>query len=336
HISALGRDQSIPDPRTSLGERSYSDLIQTDTPINMGNSGGPLINVDGQVIGINSAILSESGGSVGIGFAIPSNQANMIAEELIQKGSVTAAFLGLAPGNVPEYIKKEKNLDGGALVLSAPTSTGPAAAAGLQKGDIITRVGTFTVRNEQDVRDAMYHYAPGTTVDIEALRGSQHQIFKVKLGDKKDWDAQLAKQYKASQQSEEVPNGQQFPFSIPNGPDLKQFGAPDQSAPTAPHTGPAKLGVVVEDISDSNRGDFNIPAGVTGAVVTSVAPDSVADHMGITPGCVITQLGSTTVHSAQDVRNAMKDVKWGETRQLGYTQYSANGMTNKSAPVKFQ
>src|SRR5579864_5351168 len=97
HISALNRENTIPDERAPLGARVYTDLIQTDAPINMGNSGGPLINVDGQVVGVNSAIYSGTGGSVGIGFAIPSNQAREIAEMLIDKGSVTKAYLGLRP-----------------------------------------------------------------------------------------------------------------------------------------------------------------------------------------------------------------------------------------------
>jgi serine protease Do len=341
HISALGRDQSIPDERSPIGVRAYSDLIQTDTPINMGNSGGPLINVDGQVIGINSAILSRTGGSVGIGFAIPSNQANMIAQELIQKGSVTTAFLGLAPGNVPEYIKREKNIEGGAVVLDQPTNAGPAAAAGIQKNDIITRVGNFPIRNEQDVRDSMFHYAPGSTVQVEVLRGTEHKTFNVKLQDKKDWDEQLAKKYKSlSAAPEDGMEGQPFQFPMPKGFDSIPFPQTPQTAPKGenqqPHTGPVRLGVGVEDLNDSTRSDFGIPAGVQGAVVTSVAPGSFAEGLGIAPGCVIQQVGDKKIRTAQDLRDAMAAVHWGDTKSISFGKYSSGSVMNMSSTVTFK
>jgi serine protease Do len=338
HISALGRDQTIPDSRTPTGFRGYSDLIQTDAPINMGNSGGPLINIDGQVIGINSAILSESGGSMGLGFAIPSNQARMIAQELISQGTVTRAFLGLTPKDVPAYEQKEKNLNGGALVEDVPND-GPAGAAGIHKGDVITRIGTFNIRNQQDVRDTMYHYKPGTTVPVELIRNGEQKTVDVKLGDYKDWDSKLAAQLKQQQQqSEPDQGGMDLPF--PNlGPDIKGFGdiIPHQTPQNnTPHTGHAKLGVTVETLNDSNRSAFGIPSGVQGAVVTSVAPGSVAESLGIQPGYVIQQLGDHQIRSAEDLQDSMKNVNYGDTRQLTFGKYTATSHMNQQVTVTFK
>jgi len=333
HISALGRVQTIPDRRTPMGFRGYSDLIQTDTPINMGNSGGPLINVDGQVIGINSAIYSETGTNLGIGFAIPSNQARMIANELIEKGSVTIAYLGLNPVNVPEYMRKEKGLDGGAVVSTAPNNDEPAGEAGIMKDDIILKVGSFNVRNQQDVRDAMFHYEPGTTVEVEVLRGKDHKSFQVKLGDKKTYDLKHAKKLQ-EQQPEEGQGLNTNPFgNMP--PDLKDFGdmIPKSGNPQGdehPHTGHAKLGVTVEDLNATNRGDFNVPAGVDGALVTSVAQGSVAENLGVAAGSIIQQIGSTTIHSAQDVFDAMKNVNWGDTKDITFVKYGDHNSVMKT------
>lgn len=340
HISALGREQTIPDNRAETGVRVYTDLIQTDAPINMGNSGGPLINVDGQVIGINSAIVSGgSGGSVGLGFAIPSNQARMIADELISQGSVTRAFLGLTPKDVPAYQQKQRHLDGGAVVDDVPND-GPAGMAGIRKDDIITRIGTIDVRNQQDVRDSMYHYKPGSNVSIDIIRDGEHKTVSVKLGDYKDWDAKMKKQLQQQPSTSQGPGGMDMPF--PNFPDIQQFGGngfPQMQQPqtdNTPHTGHAKLGVTVETLNDSNRSAFTIPSGVQGAVVTSVAPGSVAESLGIQPGTVIQQIGDKTIRSAQDVQDAMRDVNYGDTRKLSFGRYTDNMKSQQTVTVTFK
>jgi serine protease Do len=342
HISALGRVQTIPDRRAGpTGFRAYSDLIQTDTPINMGNSGGPLINVDGQVIGINSAIFSETGSNVGIGFAIPSNQARMIANELIEKGSVTIAYLGLDPKNVPEYLRKEKGIDGGAVVAEQPANDEPAGEAGLMKDDIILRVGSMNVRNQQDVRDAMFHYEPGSSVDVEVLRGKDHKTLHVKLGDKKTFDLKHAKamQLQGGNQGDQGDQGDEMsPFGqLP--PEFRNFGdmIPRTGQPQAnhPHTGPAKLGVTIEALTPANRSDYGIADGVDGAIVTSVAPGSVAEGLGISAGTVIEQIGSTAIHSPQDVYDAMKGVKWGDSRDVTFEKFDHNSRSKETKTTQF-
>jgi serine protease Do len=179
HISALGRTNQIRDERLNLN-RDYPDLIQTDTAINMGNSGGPLVNVRGEVIGINTAIFSPSGMNNGIGFAIPSNTARLIADKLITDGKVRRGAMGLLPQTLPIYKRKELGVDGGASVQQVVNGT-PAAIAGIKQGDVIVRIGNIPVKNETDVRDAMLNYAPGEKVEVEVVRDKQSKTFTVAL-----------------------------------------------------------------------------------------------------------------------------------------------------------
>jgi len=334
HISALGRENHVADSRAPNGVRLYADMIQTDAAINMGNSGGPLINIDGQVIGINSAIYSQTGGSMGIGFAIPSNEARMIGETLIEKGKVTKAFLGLVPASLKEYQKKELGLTNGALVM-AETNDTPAAMAGIKEKDVIVRIGTFPIRNEEDVRDSMFHFAPGDKVDVEVVRNGKHSTLNVKLGDPVAYQKANAQK---SPQLKDDGGDQSMPF-----PDIKDFGnrpnpfsgTPGPSDEKPLRTGKAKLGVTVEPMSASLRQQFNIPANIDGAVVTTVAPGSVAEGVGLQPGSVIKQIGSKTIHNAQDVFDAMTNVKWGDSVQISYSTFSNNMTMSRSEKVTF-
>ncbi|MBC8063263.1 MAG: trypsin-like peptidase domain-containing protein, partial [Chlorobia bacterium] len=135
HVSATQRSNQIPDPNSGR-VRVYSDLIQTDTAINVGNSGGPLLNIEGQVVGINSAIFSPTGTSSGIGFAIASNQARLLAETLIEKGKIVRGYLGILPANLKQFRAKALGVEKGAFVEDLP-SDGPAAIAGIKKGDVV-------------------------------------------------------------------------------------------------------------------------------------------------------------------------------------------------------
>jgi S1-C subfamily serine protease len=265
----------------------------------------------------------------------------MIADELISKGSVTAAYMGLEPKDVPEYLKKEKNINGGAVVASEPSNDGPAGIAGIHKNDIILQIGEFQIRNEQDLRDAMYHFAPGSSVQVQLLRGSDHKTVTVKLGNKKDLDDKMAKEYK--QQAQGPQNGQGFMqmppgFNFPDGNDFGQM-IPHANVPNgdqAPHTGHARLGVTVDNINDTTRSEFGLSPNVQGAVVTSVAPGSVAESLGIQPGYVIQQVGSTPIHSAEDVQNAMKGVNWGDTKSITFGKFTPGTTMTQTATVTFK
>lgn len=337
HVSGLGRRTSVPDAR--LGDyRNYADLIQTDASINMGNSGGPLLNVEGQVIGINTAIYSGTGGSVGIGFAIPSNQARLIAETLISKGKITRSYMGVLPETLKEYRKKELGIEGGAVVADIP-SDGPAAIAGMKKDDVVVRVGDAPVRNEQELRNAMLRYAPGETVDVEYLRGKEHRTAEVRLG--------TPPKRAAMQQPQRAPrggDGQEMPdiFKRFDFPDLDDLRIPnpgerrDRQDVAPLRSGQAKLGVGTESVSSTLRKQFNIPADVEGAVIMQVEPGSVAAGLGLKPGDVILQLGDKKVRSQANLREAMSSLKWGDSTTLKTARY-ADGVTHvQERTVRFK
>lgn len=332
HISGLGRSSGVMDPR--VGSRGYSDMIQTDAPINPGNSGGPLLNIDGEVVGINTSILGSGGsmfggqgGNVGIGFAIPSNQARVVAEMLIEKGKVTRGYLGLAPDNLKPYEAKDLGVVDGAIVREVPND-GPAAIAGIKKGDVITKIGTYQVRNQQDLRNTMFHYAPGTSVTVELMRDKVKKSVDLKVGE-------LPKQMIAqdmSNGSSQLPNDG-FDFEMPER--FKEFfGTPDKESEKAPNageerTGQPKLGVQVSAITDELRKQYSIPADVKGVVVLSVNKGSIAEAQNLKAGDVIQTLGGKDITTPEQLVDAMKEVKWGDSRSIKYSRF-AKGMNMTS------
>ncbi|HWA84339.1 MAG TPA: trypsin-like peptidase domain-containing protein [Fimbriimonadaceae bacterium] len=340
HVSALNRQNAIRDPMTGL-DRFYPELIQTDASINMGNSGGPLINVDGQVIGINSSIVSPNGNGIGLGFAISSNQARLLAETLIEKGKVTRAFLGLVPMDLKDYQKSQMHVDSGALVQEV-SSDSPAAMAGIKANDVIVRIGTIPVSDQIDLRNAMLKYAPGTNVEVEIIRDGQHKTVKVTLKEQPKEVAQAA-----PQTGNGDGNGRTFQFG-PDGqmPDVKDFlkqfgdlgGGNSGDGPVqTPHSGDhATLGVQIHDIDSNLRKQFAIPSGATGAVVASVVPGSMADKLGMKPGDVIQAIGDKEIKTAQDVKDAMADVHVGDTKRVSYVRFGENSTFKEERDVTFR
>ncbi|MCS7208792.1 MAG: PDZ domain-containing protein [Fimbriimonadales bacterium] len=167
-ISAVGRREVIPGAGRT---RFYPDLIQTDAAINSGNSGGPLVNSRGEVIGINTAIATGNflGGNVGIGFAIPINRVKTIVQQLLEKGTYQRGYLGVEPTDVPAEMKEELKVEQGVLIRSVDRDT-PAYRAGIQAGDIITEVDGTPVRNETHFRELIGDKEPGTKVKLKVLR----------------------------------------------------------------------------------------------------------------------------------------------------------------------
>ncbi len=336
HISALGRMNQIPDPRAERGSRFYPDLIQTDTPINQGNSGGPLINIEGQVIGINSAIISSSGGSNGIGFAIPSNQARLLAEILIEKGKITRGALGLIPANLKEFQKKAKKVDGGALVQKV-SNAGPAAVAGIKQDDVIIRVGTITIKTQMDVRNAMLKYAPGQTVDVEVIRDGEHKTLKVTLTEPKKLNPGLANpDGKSDDGGGRTPSPFEDSLEFPDMDRMFPRTQPDEKAVPPVRDGQAKLGVEIEALTAENRKQLDIPASVEGVIVKAVSPGSVAERLGIQDGYVIHQIGDKKVRTPQDVIDAMKGFKWGDKTRMSFGKYSSKMQLNQTTTVEFR
>jgi serine protease Do len=177
-VSSKGRQLGIPDV-------PYQDYIQTDAAINRGNSGGPLVNMRGEVVGITSNIISPSGGNIGIGFAIPSNLARKIVKQLKEKGRVIRGFLGVTSGPVTEEDKDHLGLKtrDGALVGSVERDT-PAAKAGLKPADVIIEVNGKLVKDHHDLMFKIAEIEPGTKVEIKIIRDGKEKILTATLAER--------------------------------------------------------------------------------------------------------------------------------------------------------
>ena len=259
-VSAESRD---------IGAGPYDDYIQIDAPINKGNSGGPAFDVNGNVIGINTAIYSPSGGSVGIGFDIPAATAKMVVAQLKEHGSVTRGYLGVQIQPVTAGIADSLGLKktGGAIVDSAQQGS-PAAKAGVQAGDVITAVNGADVKDARDLARMIGAMTPDSTVKLALLRQGEAKTVSVTLA--------------------KMPNEQQQANAAPT----------EQPSHGVPH-----LGLTVAPASDVAG------AGQTGVVVTAVDPNGPAAEAGFQTGNVILDVGGKPVASPHDVVNALKDAR---------------------------
>jgi serine protease Do len=251
--------------RGNMGIEDYEDFIQTDAAINPGNSGGALVDIDGRLIGINTAILSRSGGSQGVGFAIPSNLARSVMDSLVQYGKVTRGYLGVMIQNVTPELAKEFNLKGssGALIGDVVPG-GPADKAGLKPGDVVLQFNGRPVTDSRHLQLAVAETKPGTSVPIEVLRDGNKQTLDVKV-----------KQLEGKEQ-------------------LAKSDSEDHN-----DTGTLN-GVGVADLDQQTRQQFNIPSSVHGAVITDVDPGSPSAEAGLKPGAVIEEINRHPVKDAQD------------------------------------
>lgn len=350
HISGLGRTNAIGDPQIQATRR-YSSLIQTDAPINPGNSGGPLVNIKGEVIGINSAIASTSSGlmggtagSVGIGFAIPSNQVQLLAQIMIEKGKLTRGYMGVAPRDLKPYEKKEMNLESGAYLEQVP-NTGPGTEAGLRKGDIVTRIGSQPIRGEQDLRLSMFRFEPGSKVQVQYLRDGKAQSTNVTIG-KAPADTQLTQQPRQMNQGNGMvpPNMRQFfqhpdttpfpndDFNAPNGQ-----GQDDEDQQSAPKANPSqpRLGVGIVDLSDSMRNGHSIPKATKGAFVQTVESGSIAESLGIQAGDVITMFNGKPVSNAQGLIDQIHAMRRGQQGSIRAERFGQGGSGTIESTFRF-
>jgi serine protease Do len=170
--------------RATGGGDSYEDFLQTDAPINQGNSGGALVNTRGELIGINSQILSPSGGNIGIGFAIPSNMAKNVMDQLVTSGAVHRGMLGVTVQGLNSDLAGSLGLSGvkGALV-SAVSEGSPAEKAGLRRGDVITAIDGQVVKDSNSLRNTVSRLQPGSTVSLTLFRGGQERQVSVRLAE---------------------------------------------------------------------------------------------------------------------------------------------------------
>jgi serine protease Do len=349
HVSALDRKQFISDPRFPGGERFYADLIQTDAAINMGNSGGALVDVDGRLIGINTAIASSTGGSNGIGFAVPSKQAQLIADMLIKDGKVTRAYLGLEPVALKDVQKKELGVDEGAYVNRVEPKT-PADSAGIKVGDVVTKIADTPIHTYMDLRNAMYRYKPGTSVKVEYVRDKQKKSTDVALrvAPKLNATPQRMTPFQRGFRSPFPDNPSPFnsrPFgNTPFGDD--PFGDslpspngrnPERSDQATPkRTGAAHLGAMVSPLTKDLRAQFHVPADKNGAMVASTEPGSVAERLGMHAGDVITEFNGKAINSADDLLAGLKSVKWGDKATISFSRWSdANSVSSMTESFTF-
>ena len=262
-ISAKGR---------GLGMAEYEDFIQTDAAINPGNSGGALINMRGELIGINTAIASQTGSYAGIGFAIPTNMARPIMDSLISKGKMVRGYLGVSIRDVTADLADSLKLgtERGVFVDSVAKG-GPAAKAGLRAGDVVVRIDDQATDKMSQLRN-LVAASYGHKVKVEYLRDGKRGTATVTLT--------------------ELPSDEQLAAANPAGGDA---GA---------------LGLKVAPLDKKARDKFSLPADLThGVVVTAVSPNSVAAKLDLQPGDVILQVNRTAIKSAKQLDQAYKSAK---------------------------
>jgi serine protease Do len=273
-ISARSRDiQSGP----------YDEYLQTDAPINRGNSGGPMLNMDGEIVGVNTAIFSPSGGSIGIGFAIPSSLAKNIVDQLRNHGKIKRGWLGVHIQTVTPDIADGLGLGRprGALVSSV-NAEGPAAKAGVQQGDVILSF------DGKDVPDM--HRLPLMVAETEVDKAVPMKVFR------KGQDVSLTVKIAELQAKDDTDE---------NAKDKDNAAEP--ATPNAEKIG--DLGISAAPLTDTLRKRFEIEKGTKGVVVTFVAEDGVAAESGIEPGDVITESGQQEVKSPKDLADQVKAAK---------------------------
>jgi serine protease Do len=259
-VSASGRD---------IGNGPYDDFIQIDAPVNKGNSGGPAFDVSGEVMGVNTAIYSPSGGSVGIAFSIPASTVKSVIAQLKDKGSVSRGWIGVQIQPVTDDIADSLGMKKaqGALVAE-PQANGPAAKAGIESGDVIVAVNGEPVKDAKELARTIGGLAPGNAVKLNVLHKGQDKVINLTLG--------------------------QLPNTVEAKADLDKDSGKSTRGTDVP-----KLGMTVAP-ANSVAG-----AGKEGVVVTEVDPKSAAAERGFKEGDVILEVGGKTVASADDVRDAI-------------------------------
>ena len=267
-ISAKGR-------RTGLSNGSFEDFLQTDAPINRGNSGGALVDSNGDLVGINSQILSPSGGSIGIGFAIPSNMARNVMDQLVKNGKVTRGQLGVVVQPVTEDIAASLKMSNARGVIVSQVQPGsPAEGAGFKRGDVILALNGNVVSDPNSFRNEIAGTPPGRTVTLRIWREGSEQELRATLGEFT---------------SEERP-------ARPTEQDSPEPGAPDDG----------RLGLAVQPLTPVLAQQFGISADTEGLVVVGVDPSGPGADAGIQRGDVIEQVNQQAVRSIADFRAAVE------------------------------
>jgi len=267
-VSARGRD---------LHSGPYDDFIQVDAAINHGNSGGPLVDMEGKVVGINSAIYSPNGGNVGVGFAIPSDQAEPVVAKLITSGSIEHGFIGVQIQPVTPDVANALGLStsSGALIANV-TDGSPAAEAGLKTGDIVTGFGGHEIKDPKDLSRAVADVSPGTKEKMTIWRDGKSMDVSISVGN--------------NDNDEKTAETQSSPSQTPDG----SYNVPS-------------LGLSLGDIDRQVREALNLSTGEKGAVVVNVNPDKAGGEQGMREGDVILSVNQVPVHNAREASRAVAE-----------------------------
>lgn len=272
-ISAKSRD---------INSGPYDDYLQTDAAINKGNSGGPLFNMDGEVVGVNTAIISPTGGSIGIGFAVPSDTVVAVVDQLKQYGETRRGWLGVKIQTVTDDIAETLSVpeSRGALV-SAVTPGSPAAQGGLETGDVIMKFDGKDVTTMRGLPKIVAQTQIGKTVDVEVLRKGATKTLQIKVGLLQD---EVAGESKPEDEESDSPQG-------------------------APAIVSEVIGLKLVPLTDEIRRKYGLDEKVTGAVIDDIDPDSPAAQKGLKPGDVVVEAGQNPVSNPDDVVKSVDKVK---------------------------
>jgi serine protease Do len=284
-VSAKGRREQMG------GGDSYQDFIQTDAAVNPGNSGGPLVNLRGEVVGINSSIYTRTGGYMGVSFAIPINMAAKVAEDLIYEGKVTRGYLGIGIDNVDENLAGALGLPGtqGCLVREVMPN-GPAFKSGLKNGDIVLTVEGTQVLDAPHLRNLVADLKPGSKCSFEVLRDGKKMSLEIKIGAKPDENGAQDEEMSSDYDGEDGSGG----FSS------------------------SKLGLRFGSLDADARTRYEIPKDVAGVVILEVTDGSSAAETGLLEGMVVTEYkrkgdsGFQPVKQPKQLLDAVKSLNSGE------------------------
>lgn len=281
-ISALGRG--------NVGIADYEDFIQTDAAINPGNSGGALVNMNGDLIGINTAIFSRTGGSEGIGFAIPSSIALDIVESLQKTGKVVRGWMGVAIQEITPALAKSFKLpeQRKGVLISDVNENGPSFAAGIKRGDVVIGFNGKEVQSVSQLRNLVARTMVGKTAEVKVLRDGKEHTLSVKVAERPS-DEMLAKKEPAPPKSQ--------------GETIKP---PDN----------VMASVRVQTLDNAIMSQLNIPAKTVGVVVTAVEPGGAAEAAGVQRGDVIQEVNHEIVKNLEDYQKAIQKIKKDELAVL--------------------
>jgi len=288
-VSAIGRG--------GLGIEDYEDFIQTDASINPGNSGGPLVNVRGELIGVNTAILSPSGGNLGIGFAVPSNMARTVLDQIITNGKVTRGYLGVSIQDITPQLSNAMKIGQtrGALV-SDVDANGPAGKSGLQPADVIVEANGKAIEDSRMLRLMVSSMTPGSPVNLRVLRDGQTRNVMITLG--------------------ELPVKETASAAPP---------AREKSGGLEPT--PDRLGVAIAELTPDIADQLQVPSTVKGIVIADVEGGSIAEEAGLQPGDIVVSVNGNPVRTVTEFQSQItnRDSKpmLLQVNREGHTQYVA-------------